>query len=156
MVDLQKRSLIGGMLLTPLALPIAARAGASTMPAPEPYHLPMASGPFRPTPESLKKYQTPDWFRDAKFGIWSHWGPQSVPRAGDWYARQMYIYGHPQYEHHLKTYGRWAFVELKDVYTMQADLAGKVTAEVDSRYSPCSERSRTNALRNASSGTTSA
>ncbi|HEX2967936.1 MAG TPA: alpha-L-fucosidase [Bacteroidales bacterium] len=40
--------------------------------------------------ESFRGYKYPDWFRDAKFGIWSHWGPQSVPKQGDWYARRMY------------------------------------------------------------------
>ncbi|RHW18938.1 twin-arginine translocation signal domain-containing protein [Sphingomonas gilva] len=50
-------------------------------------------------------YQTPDWFRDAKFGIWSHWGVQCVPEFGDWYGRQMYIQGNRVYEHHLRTYG---------------------------------------------------
>ena len=50
----------------------------------------VAAGPFKPTDESLTAYQCPDWFRDAKFGIWSHWGPQAVPREGDWYARGMY------------------------------------------------------------------
>jgi alpha-L-fucosidase len=51
-------------------------------------------------------YSAPDWFRDAKFGIWAHWGAASVPAAGDdWYARHMYLQGHPSYEHHLKHYG---------------------------------------------------
>jgi alpha-L-fucosidase len=46
---------------------------------------------FEPTLESFEKnYQCPDWFRDAKFGIWAHWGPQAVPREGDWYAKKMY------------------------------------------------------------------
>jgi alpha-L-fucosidase len=45
---------------------------------------------FEPNWESLRQAQTPEWFRDAKFGIWAHWGPQSVPEMGDWYARQMY------------------------------------------------------------------
>jgi len=45
---------------------------------------------FEPTWSSLNKYDCPEWFRDAKFGIWSHWGPQSVPEMGDWYARFMY------------------------------------------------------------------
>lgn len=44
-------------------------------------------GPFQPTPESLARYEVPRWFRDAKFGIWAHWGPQSAAEAGDWYAR---------------------------------------------------------------------
>jgi alpha-L-fucosidase len=50
----------------------------------------IAAGPFQPTDASLTAYQCPDWFRDAKFGVWSHWGPQAVPREGDWYARGMY------------------------------------------------------------------
>lgn len=40
--------------------------------------------------ETFKQYKYPGWFMDAKFGIWSHWGPQAVPRQGDWYARKMY------------------------------------------------------------------
>jgi len=62
-------------------------------------------GPFEPTWESLRRYQCPDWFRDAKFGIWSHWGPQSVPMYGYWYARQMYVEGHDQYRYHIRKYG---------------------------------------------------
>jgi alpha-L-fucosidase len=50
-------------------------------------------------------FRVPDWFRDAKFGIWAHWGPQCVPEAGDWYGRLMYVQGHPAYDHHLRTYG---------------------------------------------------
>jgi alpha-L-fucosidase len=53
--------------------------------------LPIAPGPFAGTTESLTNYSCPDWFRDAKFGIWAHWGPQSVPMEGDWYAKKMYI-----------------------------------------------------------------
>ena len=44
---------------------------------------------FEATFDSLRTYQCPEWFRDVKFGIWSHWGPQSVPMFGDWYARNM-------------------------------------------------------------------
>ena len=40
---------------------------------------PIAKGPFKPTWESLQTYKTPDWFRDAKFGMWAHWGPQCEP-----------------------------------------------------------------------------
>ena len=50
---------------------------------------------FLPTWKSLEKYQVPEWFRDAKFGIWAHWGPQCAPECGDWYARHMYSQGHP-------------------------------------------------------------
>ena len=52
---------------------------------------PIAAGRFQPTDESLKQYRYPEWFRDAKLGFWSHWGPQAVPRHGDWYARKLYI-----------------------------------------------------------------
>ena len=76
---------------------------------------PVASGKFQPTWGSLKQYQVPDWFRDAKFGIWAHWGPQCEPERGDWYARQMYIQGHGQYEEHLKLYGHPSKVGFKDV-----------------------------------------
>ncbi|NBB52488.1 alpha-L-fucosidase [Rhizobium sp. CRIBSB] len=65
-----------------------------------------SAGPFRADWDSLiGGYRTPDWFRDAKFGIWSHWGPQCVPEFGDWYGRQMYIQGNPFYDHHLANYG---------------------------------------------------
>jgi alpha-L-fucosidase len=59
--------------------------------------------------------RTPDWFRDAKLGIWAHWGPQCVPEFGDWYGRLMYVQGNPFYEHHVSTYGhpsRFGFMEL--------------------------------------------
>jgi alpha-L-fucosidase len=62
-------------------------------------------GPFQPDWESLESYQSPDWYRDAKLGIWAHWSPQCVPEDGDWYTRNMYIQGTPQYEFHVKTYG---------------------------------------------------
>ncbi|MGD0796780.1 MAG: alpha-L-fucosidase [Acidobacteriaceae bacterium] len=65
----------------------------------------IAPGPFEATWESLTKCTTPDWFRDAKFGIWNHWSAQCVPEQGDWYARNMYLQGNRQYDHHLKTYG---------------------------------------------------
>jgi len=49
--------------------------------------------PFVGAQESLQQYHVPDWLRDAKFGIWAHWGPQSSVEQGDWYARNMYIQG---------------------------------------------------------------
>ena len=70
---------------------------------------------FEPTFESLRTYSAPEWFRDAKFGIWSHWGPQSVPMFGDWYARNMYIEGTPQYEYHLRHYGHPSKFGYKDI-----------------------------------------
>ena len=70
---------------------------------------------FTSDPTSLQSRVVPDWFRDGKFGIWSHWGPQSVPRQGDWYARRMYIEGEKQYRHHLETYGHPSQVGYKDI-----------------------------------------
>ena len=77
--------------------------------------LPVAQGPYKPTDESLKQYQYPEWFRDAKFGIWSHWGPQAVPRQGDWYARRMYQEKDPAYKYHLEHYGHPSEFGFKDI-----------------------------------------
>ena len=72
-------------------------------------------GPFKGDMDSLKQYQCPEWFRDAKFGIWAHWGPQSVPMEGDWYARGMYEPGNRDYQHHLETYGHPSQFGYKDI-----------------------------------------
>jgi len=72
-------------------------------------------GAFTGTRDSLKSYAIPDWFADAKFGIWSHWGPQSAVGDGDWYARNMYIEGTPQYDYHLKRFGPQSKVGYKDL-----------------------------------------
>ena len=62
---------------------------------------------FEPTFESLEKVNpVPEWFKDAKFGIYFHWGVYSVPAfANEWYPRTMYLKGSPENMHHLKTYG---------------------------------------------------
>ncbi|MFI5136708.1 MAG: alpha-L-fucosidase [Sphingobacteriales bacterium] len=75
----------------------------------------IAAGPFEPTWKSLAQYQVPDWFRDAKFGMWAHWGPQCQPEHGDWYARGMYEEGSDHYEFHLKKYGHPSEFGFKDV-----------------------------------------
>ena len=65
-----------------------------------------SAGPFRPDWESLGSYQVPGWYKDAKFGIFIHWGVYSVPAFGsEWYPRMMYQQGSPEYKHHLATYG---------------------------------------------------
>lgn len=68
---------------------------------------PIESGPFQPTWESIAKNYpgTPDWLRDAKFGIWVHFGPQASGESGDWYARKMYVPGTTAYKKHLAKYG---------------------------------------------------
>lgn len=76
---------------------------------------PMQTGQFQPTWDSLKQYQVPEWYRDAKFGIWAHWGPQCEAEDGDWYARKMYIQGSGQYNDHLATYGHPSIFGFKDI-----------------------------------------
>ncbi|MEO7718225.1 MAG: alpha-L-fucosidase, partial [Capsulimonas sp.] len=70
---------------------------------------------FQPTWESLEQYQCPDWFRDAKFGIWAHWGPQCQPGQGDWYARGMYEEGSNYYKYQCETYGHPSKAGFKEV-----------------------------------------
>jgi alpha-L-fucosidase len=78
-------------------------------------NLPIKPGPYVGTMESLTNYSCPEWFRDAKFGIWAHWGPQAVPMMGDWYARKMYQQGSPDYEDHLKRWGHPSTNGWKDI-----------------------------------------
>ncbi len=73
---------------------------------------------FEPTVESLQQYECPEWFRDAKFGIWSCWNAYTVPGQGDWYARNMYMEGSRAYNYHCKTYGHPSEVGYKDVVDM--------------------------------------
>jgi len=73
---------------------------------------------FIGTPESLKQYQCPEWFRDAKFGIYLHWGVYSVAEQGEWYARKLYDENTPEYQHHLKTYGHPSEFGYKDFIPM--------------------------------------
>lgn len=70
---------------------------------------------FTPEWESLQRYECPEWFRDAKFGIWSHWGPQAVPGQGDWYAREMYMEGEKAYAWHVANYGHPSKFGYKDI-----------------------------------------
>jgi alpha-L-fucosidase len=78
-------------------------------------------GPYKPTWDSLSEYEAPEWYRDAKFGIWAHWSPQCVPEDSDWYARNMYIEGSPQYKYHLEHYGppsRFGYKDLCAQWTL--------------------------------------
>src|SRR3989442_16043384 len=76
---------------------------------------PMAAGSYQPSWESLKQYKAPDWFRDAKFGIWAHWTAQCVPEQGDWYARKLYLEGDLDYRYHLAHYGHPSRVGFKEI-----------------------------------------
>ena len=101
--QITRRSALKAMAGVACALPAGiARAGA-------------AAARFEPTWESLQHYRCPQWFRDAKLGLFAHWGPQSVPKQGDWYARYMYIEGSRQYKHHLAHYGHPSKFGYKDI-----------------------------------------
>jgi alpha-L-fucosidase len=76
---------------------------------------PIEKGPFNGLAESLRSYQIPEWFHDAKFGMWAHWGPQSAAEAGDWYARNIYIQDSPQYKYHVEHYGHPSKFGHKDI-----------------------------------------
>jgi alpha-L-fucosidase len=96
---------------------LISKAGAAQSPA-----LEIANGPYQGTRESLAKYDTPSWFRDAKLGIWAHWGPQSVPEQGDWFAQRMYLEGQPAYKWHLEHLGHPSKAGYKDIVpTFKAD-----------------------------------
>ncbi|KQN90970.1 alpha-L-fucosidase [Sphingomonas sp. Leaf231] len=78
-----------------------------------------ARGPTQPFtadwPSLVAGYRAPDWFRDAKFGMWAHWSAQCVPEEGDWYARDMYLQGSRANKAHLAKYGHPAdvgFIEI--------------------------------------------
>jgi alpha-L-fucosidase len=80
-------------------------------------------GPFQPNWDSLARYQVPEWYKDAKFGIFIHWGVYSVPAFGsEWYPREMYdpanSGGKGDYQHHIKTHGRLDEFGYKDFIPM--------------------------------------
>jgi alpha-L-fucosidase len=89
--------------------------GLAPTPAPAAPAREIAAGPFAPTWESLQAYRAPEWFRDAKFGIWAHWSAQCVPEQGDWYAQRMYQEGSADYNYHVSTYGHPSKVGFKDI-----------------------------------------
>lgn len=78
-------------------------------------HEQMQTGHYEPTWESLETHQTPEWFRDAKFGIWAHWGAQCVEGSGDWMAREMYMEGHRKANFHREHYGHPSEFGYKDI-----------------------------------------
>ena len=126
----RKAGLVGVVVLTLTAAVVA----EETNPAPVMVNTaaePMQAGKFQPTWESLKQYQCPEWFRDAKFGIWAHWGPQCEPEDGDWYARFMYIEGSDQNKFHVEHYGppsRFGFKDVIHEWKAENWDAGKLMA----------------------------
>ena len=112
------------IILGAVAIANCARAQILTDPIPETAvptvivsttNEPVTPGKFQPTWDSLHQYQCPDWFRNAKFGIWACFGPQNVPEDGDWYARNMYVEGSKQNKYHVAHYGPPSQFGFKDV-----------------------------------------
>src|ERR1039458_2017472 len=107
---LTRRAVIQGLASLPAAQWIRAQGDRARTIAP---------GVFRGDWESLRQYLAPDWFRDAKFGIWAHWTAQCVPEQGDWYARNMYIQGEAQNKFHVEHYGhpsKFGFLEIDHLW----------------------------------------
>ena len=79
----------------------------------------VAQGPFRASWDALEHYKVPEWYVDAKFGIFIHWGVYSVPGFdSEWYPRNMYIEGSPVFKHHIATYGPQSKFGYKDFIPM--------------------------------------
>lgn len=108
---LSRRAMLAGLAASAPALYLR-RAGAQAAHDTDRPQIP--PGPFAGTRESLAQYEVPEWFRDAKFGIWAHWGPQSAIGDGDWYARNMYLQGSDQYNYHVQKYGHPSKFGYKD------------------------------------------
>ena len=77
------------------------------------------TGPYKPDLESLRTYTVPEWYKDAKFGIYTHWGPYAVPANGnEWYPRRMYEPGNSCYDHHRQAWGTQDTFGYKDFIPM--------------------------------------
>jgi alpha-L-fucosidase len=76
----------------------------------------VAAGPYKADWKALGlAYSTPQWWRDAKFGAWAHWDPQSMPEQGDWYALRMYQKGQADYDYHIAHFGDPSVYGYKDI-----------------------------------------
>ena len=112
---MNRRKLIKSLAAAIPAMYLSNKLKANGLSWPGSPTMPFEKGPFEPNWDSLKQYAVPDWFRDAKFGIWAHWAPQCQPEHGDWYARSMYQEGSEKYNFHLKKYGHPSKFGFKDV-----------------------------------------
>ncbi len=117
------------VLLTGTALPASAQE-----------NLEAETGAFAPDWESLADWECPEWFKDAKFGIWAHWGPQCEAEDGDWYARYIYASGSSRQDYHMQKYGDPATFGFKEVINeweaeeWDPDALVKLYKSVGARY----------------------
>ena len=132
MNNIIKRITYTAICLAPLAL-----VQAADKPAPSP-------AKYEPTVDSLKQAEIPEWFIDGKFGVFMHWGPESIPGvASTWYARWMYEEGSDGYKYHCATYGHPSKFGYKDLCKLfkaekfdqaQADRLVKLYKAAGARY----------------------
>src|SRR5688500_1902650 len=114
-------SRIGLLVLTTVAAVPAARAQEATAVARKVAEVEQvaARGPFAPNWRSIETFTVPEWYQDAKFGIFIHWGLYAVPAFGnEWYPRNMYLQGSAEYKHHIETYGAHTKFGYKDFIPM--------------------------------------
>ncbi len=102
-----------------------------------------AQNKFEPTWESLAQYECPEWFQDAKFGIYAHWGVFSTakcPGSPDWYGHNMYVEGHPNNTFHLENFGsldKFGYKDLVPLFTaakFDADEWADLFVEAGARF----------------------
>jgi alpha-L-fucosidase len=116
----------------PPELPIAG-GSFDGVPMQSPYPALAGQGPYQPTWDSMLQYEAPEWYRDAKFGMWAHWTPQCVPEAGDWYARNMYMEKNKDYAYQVEHYGDPSQFGYKDLCPQWTLLNWEPDALID-RY----------------------
>ena len=99
---------------------------------------------FEPTVESLQQYECPEWFRDAKLGIYMHWGVYSVAEMGEWYARKLYDEKMPEYKYHVENYGHPSefgygdFIDMWKAEKFDPDALVGLFKEAGAKYfTPC-------------------
>ncbi len=107
-MNITRRAVAGLLAAAPALLLPRKSAAQDDLPA-------IAKGPFDGSAEALRAYAIPEWFRDAKFGMWAHWGPQSAAEYGDWYARNIYMQGSDQNKYHVEKYGHPSKFGHKDI-----------------------------------------
>lgn len=113
---MKRRTLVKGALTAVPSLFLSGVFGRST-----PFSGMLAYGmadKFQPGWDSLAQYEVPEWYRDAKFGLWAHWGPQCQPELGDWYGQSMYHEGSAAYKYHCEKYGHPSKFGFKDVINL--------------------------------------
>ena len=115
-------ALAAALVLLSTAVPLHAQQPSQNVQRQlERIHTGSRSGPFTADWNSLGAYRVPEWYRDAKFGIFIHWGVYSVAAFGnEWYPRNMYLQGNAAFKHHLDTYGPQSKFGYKDFIHVQS------------------------------------